>query len=192
MSPQLAWYVARASGLVAWGLAAAALLAGFALSGRAFDRRRVPAAWLTDLHRFLGGLAVVFTGVHVAALLADDYVTFTLTDVLVPFASAWRPGAVAWGVVAVYLLVAVELSSLLRRRLPPVWWRRLHVLSVPLYGVGTLHLLTAGTDAGHPLVRFTVLAVTATFVVLSVFRILHRPRRSPKRPPARRPSAAVH
>jgi DMSO/TMAO reductase YedYZ heme-binding membrane subunit len=177
---QVAWYVAHAAGLVAWALAAAALLAGFALSGRAFDRRRVPAAWFADLHRFLGALAVVFTGVHIAALLADDYVAFTVTDVLVPFASAWRPGAVAWGVVALYLLLAVELSSLLRPRLPAIWWRRVHLLTIPLYGVGSLHLLTAGSDAAPPLLRLTVLTVTATFLVLAVFRILHRPPRTTK------------
>lgn len=177
MNPELAWYVARAAGLVAWGLAAASILAGLTLSGRAVSRRRVPPAWLTDLHRSLGGLAVIFTGVHMAALLVDDYVAFTLLDLLVPLAADWRPGAVAWGVAAFYLLVAVEVSSLLRRRLATAWWRRLHLLSVPLYGLGTLHFFAAGTDAGHPLATATALVVTAAFVVLAVFRVLSRPPR---------------
>jgi DMSO/TMAO reductase YedYZ heme-binding membrane subunit len=177
MNAELAWHVARASGLVAWGLAALSVLGGFALSGRALPRRRVPPAWLTAVHRSTGGLAVVFTAVHVAALVLDDYVSFSLVDVLVPFASSWRPGAVAWGVVALYLLVAVELSSLLRRRLPTAWWRRLHMLSVPLFAAGSVHQASAGTDAGHPLAQAAVLLTAVAFIVLGSFRVLSRPPR---------------
>jgi DMSO/TMAO reductase YedYZ heme-binding membrane subunit len=175
VSSQLTWYVARASGLVAWGLSGASVIAGLALSGRAFQRRLVPPAWLADLHRFLGGLAVTFTVVHVVALLADDYVGFDVVDVLVPFAAGWRPGAVAWGVAAFYLLVAVELSSLLRRRLSLAWWRRLHLMSLPLFTAGTVHLLTAGSDAANPAVRGTVWATVTAVVFLGVFRVLVRP-----------------
>ena len=68
------------------------------------------------MHRFLGGAAVTFTGLHVAGLVADSYVHFGVADVLVPGASSWRPGAVAPGVVSLYLLAAVELTSLFMRR----------------------------------------------------------------------------
>ena len=181
MKAQLAWHVARASGLVAWGLATFAVLGGFALSGRALPRRRVPPAWLTDVHRASGGLAVVFTVVHVVALLVDDYVDFSLVDIFVPFASQWRPAAVAWGVVAFYVLVAVEVSSLLRRRLPTVWWRRLHALSVPLFAFATIHLVTAGADGAHLLVRGASLASSVAFVLLGSFRVLTRPPRPRRR-----------
>ena len=125
MSGQLPWYVARASGLVGWALLAAATLWGLALSTKIFGKRPRPN-WILDLHRMLGALALVFTGVHVSAILADQYVHFGLVDVLVPFASKWRAGAVAWGVVGMYLLVAVELTSLLRARIPKTLWRRVH------------------------------------------------------------------
>ena len=178
MNPQLAWHLARASGLVAWALATASVLGGLALAGRALPRRRVPPGWLTAVHRASGGLAVIFTVVHVAALLLDDYVDFSAVDVLVPFASQWRPAAVAWGIVALYLLVAVEVSSLLRRRLPTAWWRRLHSLSIPLFGFTTIHLFTAGTEAAHPLVRGASFAAAGAFVLLASFRVLTRPPRA--------------
>jgi DMSO/TMAO reductase YedYZ heme-binding membrane subunit len=177
VNPQLAWHLARASGLVAWALATLSVVGGLALSGRVLRGRRVPPAWLTDLHRATGGLAVVFTGVHVVALLLDDYVGFSLVEVLVPFVSHWRPGPVAWGIVALYLLAAIEVSSLLRRRLSTTWWRRLHQLSVPLFGFGTIHLVTAGSDADHPAVRTAVFAAAALFVLLASFRVLSRPPR---------------
>ena len=88
MSPT-AWYVARSSGLVAWALLAASVLWGLLLATRVFDRTPSPK-WFLDLHRFLGGTAVVFTAVHIGALAADTTVHFGWREILVPLASRWR------------------------------------------------------------------------------------------------------
>ncbi len=74
MNAQLTWYAARAAGIVAWSLAAGSVVWGLALSTHALGRKPRPA-WLFDLHRFLGGMALMFTGVHVLAILFDTYVT---------------------------------------------------------------------------------------------------------------------
>ena len=94
--------------------------------------------WLLDLHRWLGGLAVVFTVAHVGGLIADSYVSFDLVDALVPFAASWRPGAVAWGVLALWVMVAIEVTSLLMRRLPKRVWRAVHLSSYLLAVAATL------------------------------------------------------
>ena len=117
MSGQFPWYVARSAGLVAWALLAASVLWGLALSTKILSPQVRPN-WILDLHRWLGGLALTFTGVHVVSLLFDTYVQFGLVSVLVPFATGWHPGAVAWGVVSLYLLAAVEITSLLKARIP--------------------------------------------------------------------------
>lgn len=176
MNPKLWWYVARASGLTAWALLAASVLWGLLLSTRTLGSRPKPV-WLSDLHRFLGALAVVFTGIHMAGLVADDYAHFGSAELLVPLASRWRPGPVAWGVTAFYALVAVEVTSLLKRHLSQRVWRAVHLSSLPLYLVATLHLLTAGTDAGNPWVRLGVLGVTLLTLFLTLVRIL-APRRA--------------
>lgn len=142
----LAWYTARSAGLVAWVLLTASTCWGLGLSGRMFAGRKPRPHWVLDLHRYLGGLAAAFTGVHVAGVVADTYLHFGVADVLVPFASSWRPAAVAWGVVGLWLLVAVEATSLARRWLPRTLWRRVHYLSLPLFAFATLHGLTAGSD----------------------------------------------
>ena len=141
----LPWYVARACGLTAWALAWASVVMGLALSTRALGRRP-KAPWLNDLHRFLGGLTVIFVAVHVGALLSDRYVPFTPEQVLVPYATHWKPGAVAWGIAAFYLLLAVEVTSLLMRRLPRRLWKGVHFSSYAMAVAASLHLLTAGPD----------------------------------------------
>jgi DMSO/TMAO reductase YedYZ heme-binding membrane subunit len=178
------WYTARASGLVAWLLGIASVLWGLALSTRALGRRpRAP--WLLDLHRFLGGLTVLFVGLHIGALVADNYVHFGLADVLVPFASSWRTVPVAIGVVAFWLLLAVESTSLLMRHIPKHWWRGIHLSS---YGVAlgsTLHALTAGTDRSNRLMWWSALASAALIVFFSAYRLLAPRRRTPRNLPAR-------
>jgi predicted ferric reductase len=170
MSTTLPWYIARASGLVGWGLLAAATLWGLALSTKVLGPRPRPN-WLLDLHRWLGGIALVFTGVHVTALLADTYVHFGLASLLVPFASSWHPLAVAWGVVAFYLLVAVELTSLARAHLPKIVWRRVHFASFLLFVMATIHGLTAGTDTKSAMARVVAMVVDSVFVGLTAVRI---------------------
>ncbi len=171
MNTHLWWYAARATGLVGWALCTASVLWGLALSTRLLGKRAAPA-WLLDLHRFLGGLATVFVALHLAALVADSYVHFGLTDLLVPLASAWQPGPVAWGIAAFYLLVAVEVTSLARRRLPARLWRVVHITSLPLWALSTVHLLTAGTDAGNPLVQWAALLSTGAVLFATLVRVL--------------------
>jgi len=162
---QIFWYTARAGGIVAWALLAASVIWGLWLSGRIRPLGARPA-WILDLHRFLGGLATVFVGVHVGAILLDTYTHFGPTDVLVPFASSWHPGAVAWGVVAMYVLVAVELTSLARQRLPKQLWRTIHVASLPLFVLASVHYVAAGTDSGNRLSIGAVAVATGTIAVL--------------------------
>jgi predicted ferric reductase len=183
MSGTLPWYVARASGLVAWGLLAASVIWGLLMTSKAV-RRLARTSWLLDLHRWLAGLALVFTGVHVLAILSDTYVHFGLASVLVPFASHWHPMAVAYGIASLYLLIAIEVTSLLRRRLNRRLWRAVHFLSFPLFVSSTVHGLTAGTDRGTPMVVITAVLVVVAVTALTAIRLAGATRPSePTRPP---------
>jgi methionine sulfoxide reductase heme-binding subunit len=177
VSSQLAWYVARASGILAWLLLSASVIWGLLLSTRFLQRRPSPR-WLLDLHRFLGGLAVTFVGVHVFGLVADNYLHFGVADVLVPFASQWRTGAVALGVVSIWLLVAVEITSLLMRRLPRRLWHRVHLASYGTFWFVTLHAVLAGSDSRNTLFRLTMYGVIVVVAFLTVLRVMqpHRPK----------------
>ena len=170
MNSKLWWYATRANGLVAWGLLAASLLWGLALSTR-LGRGRPRSAWLLDLHRFLGGAGLVFTVLHVISILVDTYVHFGLVEVLVPLTGDWHPVAVAWGIASMYLLVAVELTSLVRAHLSKRLWRLTHYASFPLFALATTHALSAGTDRATPLMRWGVIGITAVVAGLTARRL---------------------
>jgi DMSO/TMAO reductase YedYZ heme-binding membrane subunit len=186
MNPQVWWYLTRASGIVAWLMLTASVIWGIVLSTKAFPEHRRPA-WLLDLHRWLGGLAVTFTAIHLGALVADNYVHFEVADLLVPFASSWQPGAVALGVVAMWLLVAVEATSLAMKRLPRQVWRWIHLSSYAVFLLVSLHAAFAGTDAAHWLYQGTAAASIIAVVWSTVYRLTHRRRPRPVR--AARPRA---
>lgn len=189
MKSQTWWYVARSTGIVAWSLLTLSLTWGLLLRTKLLNRRPTPR-WLLDLHRFLGGLAVVFVGLHLVGLVADSYTHFGPTDLLVPFASSWRPAAVALGVVALYLLAAVEVTSLLMRRLPRPWWRAVHMSSFATFVLTTLHAVAAGTDARNSALILAVNAGVATVLFLTHVRAL-APGRARERARASRPAPAA-
>ncbi|HEV8089490.1 MAG TPA: ferric reductase-like transmembrane domain-containing protein [Actinomycetota bacterium] len=190
----LTWDVARAGGLVAWGLATASVMWGLVLSTRLMRKRPWPA-WFLDLHRLLGGLAVIFTVIHVAAIYLDTYTHFGLTGVFIPFATMWHPVAVAWGIVAFYLLLAVEVTSLVRNRIGRKWWRRIHLGSFGLFAFATIHAVSAGTDTTSTLILGAIVLATLPVAALAAVRLGARnstvavkPRPMPARPDARVPA----
>lgn len=168
LDDKLSWYAARSSGIVAWALVTASILWGLALSTRIVRRRGAPA-WLLDLHKFLATLSIVFVAVHVLALWTDNWVYFGPRELAVPMASEWRPGAVAWGIVATYLLVAIQVTSWLMHRLPRRVWHTVHATSILLFVFATLHGFMAGADRTNMLVQWA--ACTGALMVVFLLGI---------------------
>jgi DMSO/TMAO reductase YedYZ heme-binding membrane subunit len=182
MNTQVWWYLTRASGIVAWLMLTASVIWGIVLATKAFPEHRRPA-WLLDLHRWLGGLAVSFTAIHLGALVADNYVHFGAAELLIPFASPWRTGAVALGVIAMWLLVAVEATSLAMKRIPRRYWRWIHLSSYAVFLLTSLHAAFAGTDRAHWLYQGTAVATITAVMVATIYRLTHRrPARTARRP----------
>ncbi len=173
---ELWWYVARSGGIVALILTGMSVIWGLALSTKVMNGTPSPK-WLLSLHKWLGALSVTFTGIHIGALALDSYVQFGLADIVIPYASEWKPGPVAWGIVTTYLLIAVQASSMLMRRIPRRWWKAIHMSSWALFWTGIVHGITAGTDATNPLYVAVTGAMTLLVVWLTVSRTLISKRR---------------
>lgn len=170
MNPQIWWHIARASGIVTWLLITASVVLGILLSTDLLARYR-RKAWLLDLHRALGALSVIGVVVHIGALIADSWVQFDIVDVLVPFASAWKPWQVALGVVAFWGLILVEATSLAMKRFPRKVWRAIHLASYATFVAGSLHGTFAGTDAANPVYAWTSIVVSVALMALVIDRI---------------------
>jgi predicted ferric reductase len=173
VNPQFWWFLTRASGIVAWLMLTLSVIWGILLSTKAFPKQRRPV-WLLSLHRWLGGLTMSFLVIHLVALVADSYVSFGLADLAIPYATDWKPGAVALGVLGAWLLVAVELTSLAARRLPRKFWRAVHLSSYVAFWLTSLHAAFAGTDATSWLFRGGAAASILAVAFALMYRVANR------------------
>jgi predicted ferric reductase len=167
---QLWWWLARAGGIVAAVLLVAIEIVGVLLATRILKPHDRPA-WLLAMHRWLALLMLVGVGVHLGALVADSYVHFSLVQLVVPFTSSWKPGAVTFGVLALYVLGAVQVTSLLMRKLSKRSWRLVHLTSYLSLWLVVVHGALAGTDATSPAYRLAALALLTIAVSAALVRI---------------------
>lgn len=141
------WYLTRGTGIVALIL----LTTGLALGIANVLRMRVPGAprFVTlGIHRSVSLLAVAFVGVHVLTTVADGYVPISIASAVIPFTSGYRPFWVGLGAVAFDLLLALVITSLLRRRFGYRTWRLVHWSAYACWPVAFVHALGTGTDIG--------------------------------------------
>ena len=139
------WDTARAGGFAAYVLLTLAVTAGLILRNR-WQSQRWPRLITTELHGYLSLLGLVFIVVHVAALAFDPFTHFGLAEILLPFVSHYRPVWMGLGIVSLYLLLAVWLSTRLRTRIGHRLWRRIHLLAFLVYAAATIHGLGSGSD----------------------------------------------
>jgi hypothetical protein len=168
----LTWYLARGAGIAAFATFSLATAAGAVTARRAAGiQSRVI---LQYVHRAAALAGLLLIALHISMLVADSYANVGLPGVLVPFASGYRPFAVTLGLLAMYLLVAVAVTGLLRSRFARSAkavrvWRRIHLASYGAWALSAAHFYTAGTDAGHwwaLLVLFAGIAVVAAGVAV--------------------------
>ena len=141
-------------GLGAVGAASINLLLGMLISLRyspvqRWPRRRVS---LFTLHQWTAYITIALTLTHPAVLLFLDKPHFRLFDILWPIDSPLQPYINLTGAIALYLLVLVLVSSLLRTQIGRPIWRKLHYLVFPAAVLLLVHsvLTDPNLKDGHP------------------------------------------
>jgi sulfoxide reductase heme-binding subunit YedZ len=139
------WYLTRGSGIVTLVLLTATVVLGLTTSAR-WATPWWPRFVTEGLHRNLSLLVLVFLALHVLTTVVDGYAPIRWLDAVVPFGSAYKPVWLGLGAVALDLLVAVAVTSLVRARLGHRTWRAVHWLAYACWPVALLHGLAIGSD----------------------------------------------
>ena len=143
------WYAARGAGILAYVVLSFVVVLGTTMAGRkAF--KRWPKFAVEDVHRFSGLLVGTFISIHIVAVAIDSYLPFSLTSLVVPLTSIYRPLWIALGVVAAELLLALAITNHYRRSLPYSFWRKAHYVNFVVWVAATLHGVGSGTDRSSP------------------------------------------
>ena len=140
------WDIARAGGFTAYVLLTLAVVVGLALSTQLQSPSRWPRLLNSELHNFLTLLSTIFLVIHVLAVWIDPFTNFGWNEIFIPLASHYRPVWMAFGIVGLYLGIAIGISTWLRSLIGYKWWRRLHVLTLGIYIIATIHGIGTGSD----------------------------------------------
>ena len=141
----MSWYISRATGVVTLLLFTAVLVLGLMVT-RKGRLPGLPGFAVTSLHRNLSLLGLAFVVVHVLTAVLDGYVSIPLVSAVIPFASGYERFWLGLGAVALDLIIAIILTSLVRGRLPRRWWRPVHLLAYLSWPVAFAHCLGASKD----------------------------------------------
>ncbi|MEA2208780.1 MAG: methionine sulfoxide reductase heme-binding subunit [Solirubrobacteraceae bacterium] len=139
------WYLTRSTGAVSLLLLTAAVALGV-LDVRRFSTPQWPRFVVDTLHRNVSLLAMAFLLVHIVTSVLDSFAPISIVDAIVPFTGSYRPFWLGLGALSFDLLIAVTITSLLRRRFGYATWRAVHWLTYASWPIALLHGLGTGSD----------------------------------------------
>lgn len=177
------WYLARASGITLYLLLWFSTMLGLGLTTQLFDRgwRHV----VYSLHEYTTSLCYGFLALHTIAFAAHPFTSFTMSDMTVPFITGIREPWTGIGVIGGYLMLVIGTSSVIRRLIGFRNWKRIHMLSFPLFVIALVHSAAGGTDTLTPAGTAMYVATGGTVFALTAARFFGGGRRStliPARP----------
>ncbi len=173
MSGEILWYASRATGVVAQVLLTAVMVLGLLTSGRVGSTFARTA--ILRMHRSLTVAVLVFTAVHITTSIVDGYVDLNAADAVVPFGSTFDGFWIGLGAIAVDLLLAVGVTSALRRRIPARLWRAVHFTAYGLWPIAMLHGWgTSGGDSSAAWMLITDIVCIPAVVIALIYRLAAR------------------
>ena len=165
------WYLTRATGLVSLILLSATVVLG-TVASVGWTADRWPRFLSQSVHRNLSLFCLALIAIHVVSTVGDGYVPIGLADAVIPFRSPYRPVWVGLGALAFDLLLAVALTSALRRRIGVAVWRGVHWLAYACWPIAVVHGLGSGSDARLPGATLVFIACTGSVAAAVAWRLV--------------------
>jgi sulfoxide reductase heme-binding subunit YedZ len=164
------WYLTRATGLVSLILLSGTVVLGI-VSSVGWTAARWPRFISQAMHRNLSLFCLALIAIHIVTTVADGYVPIGFVDGVVPFLTPYRPLWIGLGALAFDMLLAVAITSGLRRRIGVRSWRGVHYLAYVCWPIALLHGLGSGTDARLPIALLTEVLCVASVVGAVAWRV---------------------
>ncbi len=171
------WYLVRSTGIVAYLLLLASMVWGLFITSK-FARNWSPGVVSLTMHSTVSYLAIVISVIHAGLLLFDDYLTYTLRELMVPFTGPYQPFWVGMGIIAFWLMVLVSVTFPIRKLMGYRRWLWLHYASYAAYGMVAGHAVFAGTDGTNTGFRLLSVGGIAVIIMLVGARSEERENRA--------------
>jgi predicted ferric reductase len=171
-APKIFWFLSRGSAIAAYWILWLSMTSGMIITNKMAQKwPGIPPAFEVHQYTSLLGLA---TGLfHALVLTGDQFIAYTIPEVLIPFAStSYRPVWVGIGQVAFYVWGLVNFSFYIRKHIGKKAWRWIHFASFASYLGVLMHALFAGTDTSTQWAQGLYWFSGAVLLFLVVYRIL--------------------
>jgi predicted ferric reductase len=173
------WYASRATGVVSLLLLTAVIVLGI-LVNRQGRLPGLPRFAVTNLHRNLSLLAVVFLVIHVVTAVMDTFVSIPLVSAVIPFTSGYEGFWLGLGAISLDIMLALIVTSLIRGRLDRKVWRAVHWLAYASWPIAFAHSIGSSTDLQHGPLRLLAVACAVLIAGSLIWRIVAVTREVPR------------
>jgi predicted ferric reductase len=175
LNDTILWYTTRGAGAVSLVLLSAVVVLGV-LSSLRFEVPSWPRFLTTGLHRNLALTAVVFLALHIVTAVVDPFTHLGWLAAVIPFSSYYRTFWLGLGVIAVELLVAITITSLVRGLVGHSAWRAIHWLAYASWPIAVVHGFGTGTDnLSAWMLAIDVVCIAAVVVAVGARLLMRSP-----------------
>ena len=171
-APKAYWYLSRATAFVSLSLLWLSMALGLGITNKmARLWPGAPAAFA--IHEYVSLLGLAFAIFHAIVILGDQYIHFTLLQLLTPFSTTeYRPFWVGIGQVGFYTWAILAATFYIRPIIGQKSWRFLHYGSFGMYLLGIFHGIFSGTDTGAAWAQNYYWYSAGSLTFLLIYRIL--------------------
>jgi methionine sulfoxide reductase heme-binding subunit len=174
MNDQVLWYTTRGAGAVSLVLLSAVVVLGLLARVR-FETKAWPRFLSAAVHGDLALMTLVFLLLHIVTAVVDPFTHLGLVAAVVPFGSYYRTVWLGLGTIAFELLIAIVVTSLLRRFIGARVWRGIHWLAYASWPTAVIHGVGTGTDRTALWMLVIDVVCVAAVAVALVWRVVAAP-----------------
>lgn len=168
------WYLARISGITGYILLFLLMMSGVGITtGYIFNLFGPIIAW--RIHRTMGISLGLFIVIHLVTLFMDDFMNFSLAELLIPFVSDFKPIYISAGIIGFYLLIVIIITSIILIAKKYKVWRFLHYLTFPTFLLFWFHGVYTGTDSDTITMQIVYWTTGITAISAFVYRLIKIP-----------------
>ncbi len=161
------WYASRATGVVALLLLTGVMVLGV-LVNRQGRLPGLPRFAVTNLHRNISLLAVVFVAIHVLTAVIDTFVSIPLVSAVIPFTSGYEGFWLGLGAISFDIMAALIITSLVRGHLSRGLWKAVHWLAYLCWPVAFAHSIGSSRDLqAGPLLALAIFCALALLAAVA-------------------------
>lgn len=164
------WTLIRSSGFLAYFFMTISLSFGLISTFSIMKKQKASLLVIHQTSGWYGLLTIIF---HVILLWNDQYLPYTVREILLPLAAQNEPIFSALGTISFYLFfLVIGTSDFFIKRLGRARWKKIHLAVILAWAMMIIHGIIIGTDTTAPWALFLYASGIFSIMILMIIRYL--------------------